>query len=393
LARRTYRLAGESAFAVSAEAARLEAAGEHVLRLEIGQPDIDTPPHIVEAAHQALRDGRFGYTPPAGIPELRDAIANHLLARGVNVSPERVVVAPGAKAALHAAMTALVEEGSDVLIPDPGFPAYASMTRFLGANPVGYRLDSARGFAIDTSDVERRITERTSVLIMNSPHNPTGGTADPRDLEAIAQLALAHNLTIISDEIYSALQFDGRFASVAALPEMGERTVIIDGFSKSHAMTGWRLGYAVLPAPAVERTITFMVNAFSCTAAMVQYAGVAALSGPMGPVRRMATEYAKRARMISHGLDAIPGISCAEPRGAFYAFPRVATLLDRSGGTSADLAEHLLHDHGVACLPGTAFGAGGEGHLRLSCTTSRSNIALALERIRHCAAGCSSLAA
>jgi len=390
---RVLRLTGEGAFEVLAAAKKLEAAGKHIVHLEIGQPDFPTPDHIVEAGVKALRDGYVKYAPPAGIPALRGAIAEYLLDRGVKTTAENVVVTPGGKSALFSTLVALVHEETDVLLPNIGFPAYEAITRFLGADPVFYALDPARGFTVTADELRAKVTRDTRVLILNSPHNPTGGAIPKRDLEEIAEFAQQRNLMVVTDEIYSGLQYDGCFSSIHALPGMAERTAIVDGFSKSYAMTGWRLGYAVLPTQVVDPVVTLATNTFSCTATFVQHAGVAALTGPQSCIREMRAEYSKRGRFVTTLLNTIPGIRCEMPRGAFYAFPDVRELLERAGKTVEELAHDLLHEHGVACLAGTAFGSAGEGYFRLSYANSPANIALGLERIQHMVAQLPAVAA
>ena len=393
LSERVGRLTNEGAFEVLAAATRLEREGRHIVHLELGQPDFPTPPHIVEAGVRALRDGHVKYAPPAGISALRAAIADHPRERGGCTSPENVVVTPGGKSAIFSTLLALIEEGTEVLIPDLGFSAYEAITRFAGGIPRVYRLDPARGFRPSVDELTERCTPRTRVLVLNAPHNPTGATLEPRDLEDIAHFAQRNDLTIISDEIYAGLQFEARFQSIHSLPGMAERTVIVDGFSKSYSMTGWRLGYAVLPRRLVDPVVKLATNSFSCTATFVQHAGVAALTGSQECVREMRAEYSARARLATEALNSIPGVRCVAPSGAFYVFPEVRALLERTGSSSARFASDLLHDYGVACLSGTAFGAAGEGYLRISCANSRANIALGIQRIRQHAAALSTAAA
>ena len=385
LSERVGRLTNEGAFEVLAAATSLEREGRHIVHLELGQPDFPTPPHIVEAGIRALRDGHFRYAPPAGIPALRRAIADHVSARG-KTTPDNVIVTPGGKSAIYSTIVALVDEGTEVLIPDIGFSAYEAITHFAGGVSRRYHLDPAREFRPSVDELEARCTPRTRVLILNAPHNPTGGILEQADLEAIADFAQRHNLIVISDEIYAGLQFDGRFQSIHALPGMADRTVIIDGFSKSYAMTGWRLGYAVLPRRLVDPVVRLATNSFSCTATFVQHAGVAALSGSQQCVVDMRAEYATRARLASDALNSISGVSCVAPGGAFYVFPDVRDLLEGNEHNSDRFAYDLLHDYGVATLSGTAFGAAGEGYLRISCANSRANIALGIERIQQQAA-------
>jgi aspartate/methionine/tyrosine aminotransferase len=384
LASRTEDLGTEAAYLVLEAAQRLEAAGRHVVHLEIGEPDTPTPPHIIEAGVQALRDGHTRYAVAPGIKELRVAIAESLAQRGLRVGPEHVVVTAGAKPALFYAMFALIEPGDEVLCPDPGFPIYESVVRLAGGRPVLYPLDAERGFAPDVDAIAERVTPRTGMLVLNVPHNPTGGVSTPADDERLAELAQRHDLAVLSDEVYSQIRYEGVARSIAALPGMAERTVVVDAFSKTYAMTGWRLGYGVMPVGIVDRVTTLLINAASCTATFVQHAGIAALRGPQDPMRRMVTTLkAKRDLMVS-GLGKIEGMRCPRPAGAFYAFPSVAPILERAGLNAQGLADRLLADYGTAVLAGTAFGPGGEGHLRLSFATSQEQIELGLERIARC---------
>jgi aspartate/methionine/tyrosine aminotransferase len=375
-------LGTEQAYVVLAAAKRLEAAGHHVVHLEIGEPDMPTPPHVVEAGVRALRDGLTRYALAAGVPELRDAIARSLAQRGVRATAENVVVTPGAKPILFSAALALIEPGDDVLCPDPGFPIYESVVRFAGGRPVYYPLDESRRFAPDVAAVAERITPRTRVLILNLPHNPTGGVATPSDLEALAALVQRHDLWVITDEVYGRIRYDGQWDSIAALPGMSERTVIVDGFSKAYSMTGWRLGYGVMPAWLTEPMTTLLINNISCTATFVQYAGLAALTGPQDAVTGMVTGLQAKRDLLVRGLNAIDGIRCASPAGAFYCFPDIGGVLDRTGLACEAFAERLLAEQHVAVLAGTAFGPGGAGHLRLCYATAPSELDRALGAIR-----------
>lgn len=382
IVRPSQRVSGLSVEGAFAVLARAEALGgrltppDRVVHLEIGQPDFATPPHIVEAGLRALRNGDTRYAPPAGLPALREAIAVHVGARGIRASANRVLVTPGAKTALYCALAAVMNPGDAVLVPDPGFPAYASMVHALGGRTQRYEVDARNG--VDVAAVAARITARTRVLVLNAPHNPTGTTISAETAGALAALAERHDLTIVSDEIYSALQFDRRAASPAAHPAGAARTIVVDGFSKAYAMTGWRLGYAILPRDLAHTAEPLATNLFSCTATFVQQAGLAALTGAQTCVAEMREEYALRAHMVAEALNRAPGISCPSPRGAFYAFADVGGLR-----LSADvLARRLLDESHVALLPGTAFGPGGAGHLRLSFGGSRGDISLGLSRIR-----------
>ena len=375
-------LGTEQAYVVLTAAKRLEAAGHHVVHLEIGEPDMPTPPHVVEAGVRALRDGLTRYALPAGVPELRDAIARSLAQRGVCATAENVVVTPGAKPILFCTALALIEPGDDVLCPDPGFPIYESVVRFAGGRPVYYPLDESRRFAPDVAAIAERITPRTRVLILNLPHNPTGGVATASDLEALAALVQRHDLWVITDEVYGRIRYDGLWDSIAALPGMSERTVIVDGFSKAYSMTGWRLGYGVMPAGLIEPMTTLLINNVSCTATFVQYAGLAALTGPQDAVTGMVTGLKAKRDLLVGGLNAIDGIRCASPAGAFYCFPDIGGVLDRTGLACEAFAERLLVEQHVAVLAGTAFGPGGAGHLRMCYATAPSELERALGAIR-----------
>jgi aspartate/methionine/tyrosine aminotransferase len=375
-------LGTEQAYVVLGAARRLEAAGHRVVHLEIGEPDMPTPPHVVEAGVRALRDGLTRYALAAGVPELRDAIARSLARRGVTARADNVIVTPGAKPMLFCAALALIEPGDEVLTPDPGFPIYESVVRFSGGRPVYYPLDDARAFAPDCAALAERITPRTRALILNLPHNPTGGVAQPQDLARLAELAQRHDLWVISDEVYGQVRYDGRYDSIAALPGMAERTVIVDGFSKAYAMTGWRLGYGVMPAPLAEPMTRLVINNVSCTATFVQHAGIAALTGPQDPVTRMVSGLKAKRDLLVRGLDAIDGIRCATPAGAFYCFPDIGGVLERTGLSCETFAERLLAEQHTAVLAGTAFGPGGAGHLRLCYATEVSELERALAAIR-----------
>ena len=375
-------LGTEQAYVVLAAARRLEAAGHKVVHLEIGEPDMPTPPHVVEAGVRALRDGLTRYALAAGVPELREAIARSLTSRGVHAGPENVVVTPGAKPMLFCAALALFEPGAEVLTPNPGFPIYESVVRFTGARPVYYPLDEQRAFAPHVAAITERITPRTRAIILNLPHNPTGGIATPHDLAALADLAERHDLWVISDEVYGQIRYDGRRDSIAALPGMAERTVIVDGFSKGYSMTGWRLGYGVMPERLAGPMTTLLINNVSCTATFVQYAGLAALTGPQDPVSRMVAGLRLKRDLLVRGLNAIDGVHCATPAGAFYCFPDLGGVLERTGLSCDVFAQRLLAEHHVAVLAGTAFGPGGAGHLRMCYATEPAELERALGALR-----------
>lgn len=382
LATRMGRLGTETAFEVLVRAKALEAQGKDVIHLEIGEPDFDTPSNVIDAGCDALRGGWTHYGPSAGQPELRAAIATYVnSSRGTSFAPEQVVVTPGGKPVMFFAILALVEEGDEALFPDPGFPIYRSMIDFAGATAVPIPLREERAFGIDLDELASLITPRSRLLILNSPANPTGGVLTRDEIAEIARLAVAHNLIVLADEIYSELIYDGEHVSIATMPGMAERTIVLDGFSKTYAMTGWRLGYGLMPVPLVEAVNRLMVNSVSCTSMAVQRAGLAALTGPQDEVVAMREAFRTRRDLIVDGLNRIPGISCISPKGAFYAFPNIGAL----GVTSKHFADLLLDEYGVAALAGTAFGAHGEGYLRLSTANSEANLTRALERIERAA--------
>ncbi len=378
LAKRMSRLGTETAFEVLAKAKKLEAAGRSVVHLEIGEPDFDTPQNIIDGAIQALTGGFTHYTPAAGLTDVRQTIADYVQSwKQVPTTLEEVVIVPGGKPIMFFIMMALIESGDEVLYPNPGFPIYESMINFAGGKAVPMPLLEENDFRLDLRDVAAKITDRTKLIIINSPANPTGGCLTKSDLEQIADLVRDKNILVMSDEIYDRIIYDGTPFSIARLPGMKERTIILDGFSKTYAMTGWRLGYGVMPVALAERVTKLMTNSNSCTAAFTQMAGKAALTGPQDAVDAMVNEFRRRRDIIVEGLNRIPGISCVMPHGAFYAFPNVRKL----GMPSKQLADYLLQEGGVAALGGTSFGEYGEGHLRLSYANSVENIQLALERI------------
>lgn len=378
LADRMSLLGTESAFEVLGKAVALEATGRRVVHLEIGAPDFDTPRHVVEAVERALEAGLTNYVPSPGIAELRESVAAHLQATGrMATSPERVVITPGGKPVMFYTMLALCGPGDEVIYPDPGFPMYASIAAFTGATPVPLPLRQENGFRVDPEELSGLVTDRTRLLILNSPQNPCGSVLTREDVEAIAAIALERDLVVLSDEIYSALAYDGRCPSVLDVDGMAERTVLLDGWSKTFAMTGFRLGYGVFPQALVEPVTRLLVNSVSCVPAFSQHGAIAALEGPWDAVDRMREAFRARRGLVVDGLNAIDGISCLTPGGAFYAFPDVSAL----GVPSEVLADDLLREAGVACLPGTAFGAHGEGFLRLSYASSEDNLRAALRAI------------
>ena len=379
------RLGTESAFEVLARAKAMEAAGSKVIHLEIGEPDFPTADHIVEAAVEALRAGQTHYVPAPGIPPLREAVADFLERSGrMRARPDQVIVTPGAKPIMFFTIMALCGEGDEVLYPDPSFPMYESITAFAGATGVPVPLRERNEFRIDTGELERLVTERSKLLIINSPHNPCGSALTRADCEAIADIALRHDLIVLSDEVYWAIRYGaGKHASVLDVDGMAERTILLDGWSKTFAMTGWRLGFGVFPPALVEPVTRLVINSVSCTSAFSQYAAAAALRGPWEPVEQMVEEFRRRRDVIVAGLNDIPGISCVQPQGAFYVFPNITG----TGLPSAGLAGRLLSDAGVAALAGTAFGTYGEGFLRFSYANSVENIEAALEAVRANLAG------
>jgi aspartate/methionine/tyrosine aminotransferase len=373
------RLGTETAFSVLARAKALEREGRDVIHLEIGEPDFDTPSHISEAAMEALRAGETHYCPSAGIPELREVAADFLSrTRGVDVRPANVLVGTGAKPFLFFTILATCNPGDEVVYPDPGFPIYESAISWAGATPVPLPLLEERDFTFDPNDLDDRLGARTKLVILNSPQNPTGGAMSPDDVAATAELLDGSVAWVLSDEVYSQMLYDGEHASVAALEGMLERTILLDGLSKTYAMTGWRCGFAAVPEALVDPLTRFFVNSTSCVPPFVQLAGVAALTGPQDEPRAMVEEFRARRDLIVSGLNELSGMSCRLPRGAFYVFPNVSGV---PLGVE-ELASSLLEEAGVAVLAGTAFGTVGKDNLRLSYANSRENLARALERMR-----------
>jgi aspartate aminotransferase len=379
VAERMSRLGTESAFEVLAKARALERQGKEIIHLEIGEPDFDTPAHVREAAKRALDGGATHYGPAAGLPELREAIAKDVGAtRQIPVEPDEIVVTPGAKPIMYFVITALVNPGDEVIYPNPGFPIYESVINFVGGKAVPIPLREETGFGFDMEDFERRVGPRTRLIIINSPQNPTGGVLERDQLGRIAEAARRYRIPVLADEIYKAFLYEGEFLSITAFPGMKELTIILDGFSKSYAMTGWRLGYGVMPRDLAEHVARLMVNSNSCTASFTQLAGIEALQGDQMPVQRMVAEFRRRRDVIVHGLNRLPGVTCRVPLGAFYVFPNVTALRRRS----TEVADVLLREAGVAVLGGSAFGEHGEGYMRLSYANSEANIRAALERMR-----------
>ncbi len=372
------RLGTESAFEVLAKAKGLEAQGRDIVHLEIGQPDFITPANICEAAFKAMKDGHTGYGPSAGLLEFREVIAEHISeTRGVEIHPDEVTVTPGAKPIIFFTILALVNEGDEVIYPNPGFPIYESVIDFIDGKAVPLPLREEVNFRFRIEDLEASISDRTKLLIINSPQNPTGGTLVKSDLEAIAELAIKHNFYVLTDEVYSRILYEGVHDSLISLPGMKERTILLEGHSKTYAMTGWRLGYGIAPTELADKITQLTINSNSCTATFTQFAGIEALKGPQDFVHEMVTEFRKRRDAIVDGLNAIEGVSCIKPFGAFYVFPNVSQL----PLSCQDLSDYLLEDAGVAVLPGTAFGKYGDGYLRLSYANSLENIQEALARM------------
>ena len=379
IASRMNNLGTETAFEVLARARALEAQGKEIVHLEIGEPDFDTPSHIVEAAIEALRQGYTHYGPTPGLPELREAIARDSReVRGINTDPSQVVVTPGAKPIMFYIMLVLAEPGVEVIYPNPGFPIYESMIRFSGATPVPMRLIGEKDYHPDLDELAGKITGRTRLLIINSPQNPCGSALGLEEIQRIADLVKEHDgLYVLSDEIYKDILYGREHHSIASIPGMAERTIILDGFSKSYAMTGWRLGYGIMPEELVPHVTKLAVNSVSCAASFSQRAALAALDGPRDEVEAMVAEFDRRRRLITDGLRSIPGIKCPEPEGAFYAFPNI----EETGLNSGEFEDRAMNEVGVALLSGAAFGEFGEGYVRLSYATSQDNIHNALERL------------
>jgi len=363
-----------------AKALSLEAQGEKIIHMEVGEPDFATPPHVTAAAIRALRDGETHYCPSPGLPELRHAIAEDVSrSRGIDVGPRQVVVTPGSKPIILLTALVLLEKGDEAIFPDPGFPTFERVIEFVGAVPVALPLREERGLRFDTEEFRRRLSPRTKLIIINSPSNPTGSILEREDLEAVAEAAVERDIYVLSDEIYSRLQYDGRFESIASLPGMSERTVILDGFSKTYAMTGWRLGYGVMPEAVANELIKFIIATNSCVPPFIQRAGIEALKGDSGELGRMVAAYRERREVIVEGLGRIGGFRLVRPKGAFYVFPNISSF----GMGSVEFSDYLLAEARVATMPGTSFGREGDGFLRLSYANSVANIREALERIAH----------
>jgi len=378
LAERMSRLGTETAFEVLNRARALERQGKDIIHLEIGEPDFDTPPNIVNSGIDALRAGWTHYGPAAGLPDLREAIAEEVSrSREVEVTSEEVVVVPGGKPIIFFSILALIDEGDEVIYPNPGFPIYESMIRYVGGRAVAIRLREEKDFSLDVDELAHLVSDRTRLVILNSPHNPTGGVLNKRDLKQIAEAIGDRNIFVLSDEIYSRLIFEGKHHSIIAEPGFKDRTILLDGFSKSYAMTGWRMGYGVMRTDLAVQIARLMTNSNSCTASFTQVAGVEALHGDQSSVEHMRDEFQRRRDAFVAGLNQIKGFSCRMPKGAFYVFPNVTG----TGWKSKALADALLEEAGIACLSGTSFGEFGEGYLRFSIANSMENLDRALEKI------------
>ena len=378
LAERMSRLGTETAFEVLAKAKSLEARGKEVIHLEIGEPDFDTPRNIIDAAILALNSGKTHYGPAAGVPELRQVLADDMgKRRNIKINPDQIAVTPGAKPIMFFAILAIVNEGDEVMYPNPGFPIYESVIDFVGAKSVPYPLREEREFSFNIDEFMSLITDKTRIIILNTPQNPTGGILTEHDLKVVADVAQQKDIYILSDEVYLNIIYEGAHHSIASIPGMQERTIILDGFSKTYAMTGWRLGYGAMPKDLAEKITQLQINCNSCTTTFSQYAGIEAINGPQDEVNKMVAEFKKRRDVIVDGLNAIDGISCLRPRGAFYVFPNIKHLnID-----GKKFADYLLEEFGVAALSGTAFGRYGQGYLRLSYANSVENIEKALNKI------------
>jgi aspartate/methionine/tyrosine aminotransferase len=372
------RLGTETAFEVLAKAKQLEAKGKDVIHLEIGEPDFTTPRNIIDAGIKALNEGYTHYNPSAGTRELREVVANYISqTRNIPVNPDQVVITPGGKPIILFGILALVNEGDEVIYPNPGYPIYESVIEFFGAKAVPIQLREENDFRLDTEELKKLVTDKTKMIIINSPHNPTGGILTQEDLKVIADIAISKDIFVLSDEIYSRIIYEGEHKSIASFPGMQERTIILDGFSKTYAMTGWRLGYGVMREDLATLVAKLQTNANSCTATFTQMAGVEGLTGPQGEVDRMVAEFKKRRDVVVEGLNAIPRISCRTPKGAFYVFPNVKEI----GWEVRKLSDFILNEAGVAILFGTSFGKFGEGYIRISYANSVENIKEGLSRI------------
>ncbi len=379
LANGMYRILGEGAFEYLAKAQSLEREGKKVLHFEIGQPDFPTPQHIKESAYEAIESNFTGYVSATGILELKQAVQDEIeLSRGFRPSIEQILILPGAKPGIFFTMLSLVNQGEEIIYPDPGFPTYGSVVKYIGAGDVPITLKEENEFRLNPSDIEEKITPKTKLIILNSPQNPTGSVMTKEEIEKIAEIAEENDIFVFSDEIYSKMLYESTFHTPSVRDEAKDRTVILDGFSKSYSMTGWRLGYVVGPEEIIEKMGTLMINSLSCTTSFVQKAGITALKGTQEPLREMMKAFLERRNAIVKGLNEIPNFTCLSPQGAFYAFPNITN----TGMNSREIADHILYKAGVCCLPGSAFGPGGEGYLRFSYATSIANISQAVAQIK-----------
>lgn len=382
LSKLVQRAGTETAFEVLAKAKELERQGKKIIHFEIGEPDFNTPENVKKAGVNAINENYTHYSPTQGILGLRETVANYISkTREIKVSPDEVMITPGGKDVIFSTALAILNEGDEAIYPNPGYPIYESAIRLAGAKPVPMPLLEENDFAFDREQFKKLVTPKTKLIIINSPGNPTGGILSLQDLEIIAEVAIKNDIVVLSDEIYSRILYDGEFHSLASLPGMKERTVILDGFSKTYAMTGWRLGYAVANNEIIDGLKKIAVNSFSCVAAFVQLAGIEALNGPQDEPERMRKEYEARRNLIVSGLNEIPGISVKVPKGAFYVFPNIKKT-KKTGNKSKEVAEYLLNKAGVATLSGTSFGEYGEGYIRFSYATSQENIKLGLEKVK-----------
>jgi aspartate/methionine/tyrosine aminotransferase len=374
-----YRILGEGAFEYLAKAQTLEREGKKVLHFEIGQPDFPTPQHIKETAYQSIEENFTGYVSATGILDLKEVIQDEIEnSRGFRPDVDQILILPGAKPGIFFPMMSLVNPGEDIIYPDPGFPTYGSVVKYLNAGDVPIALKEENEFRLNPDDIAEKITNKTKLIILNSPQNPTGSVMSKSEIDQIAELAEEKDIFVLSDEIYSKMLYDAKFHSVTVRDETKERTIILDGFSKSYAMTGWRLGYVIGPKPIIEKMGLLMINALSCTTSFVQKAGITALQGTQEPLKEMMKAFRERRDAIVKGLNEIPGFSCLTPQGAFYTFPSIKG----TGMNSREMADHILNQAGVCCLPGSAFGPYGEGYLRFSYATSVENIKQAMEQIK-----------
>ena len=378
LSSRQDRLGTETAFETLAKAKKLEALGKNIVHLEIGEPDFDSPSYVISAAKKALDNGFTHYGPSAGQPELREAIAIHQGEfNGYDISPDKVIVTPGGKPVMFFSILALIEEGDEVIYPDPGFPIYESMINYAGGVPVPMKLEESKNFNANIEELKKLITNKTKMIIVNSPNNPCGSVTSVEDLEQIAKLAIENDIVVLSDEIYKEMYYEGEHYSISRFEGMRERTIILDGFSKSYAMTGWRLGYGIFPEFMIEAITKLMTNSVSCTSVFSQMAAIEAIKGPRDFTLNMMQEFRKRREIVFNGLNSIDGINCKLPLGAFYAFPNISG----TGLSSEEFANRALYDYGVALLSGTAFGQHGDGYIRISFANSEDNLSKAIDKL------------